>query len=199
MVMQVVIPEITIRIPEWVEGYLAEFPQVLPGAEERMRLVIGLARQNIRHGTGGPFAAAVFDARGRLVAPGVNMVTSRNISALHAEIVALSLAQQAVGRYDLGDGGRLSYDVYSAAEPCAMCFGAFLWAGVRGLVCGARSEDATAVGFDEGPKVPGWVNALAERNITVTRDVLRADAAAVLKEYVDSGGLIYNPGRPSQR
>jgi tRNA(Arg) A34 adenosine deaminase TadA len=195
MDVRLVIPEITIRLPEWVEGFLAGSSPVLASAEDRMRLVIGLARQNVRQRTGGPFAAVVFDASGRLVAPGVNMVTSRNLSALHAEMVALSLAQQVLGRYDLSDGGRLSYDLYSAAEPCAMCFGAILWAGVRGFVCGARSEDAAAIGFDEGPKVSDWVSSLAARNISVTRDVLRADAAAVMQEYVASGGLIYNPGR----
>ena len=32
-----------------------------------MRLVVSLARENVRRRTGGPFAAAVFDAAGRLV------------------------------------------------------------------------------------------------------------------------------------
>ncbi len=75
-----------------------------------------------------------------------------------------------------------------------MCFGAIPWSGVRRLVCGARDEDARAIGFDEGPKLSDWVTALKDRDITVLRDVLRDEATAVLQEYIASGGIIYNPG-----
>jgi len=189
------LPEINIRLPEWVEGFLAICPEVFPAVEDRMNFMIALARQNVRNETGGPFAAAIFDDAGRLVAPGVNMVTASNLSVLHAEVVALALSQKAVGRYDLSDGGRLIYELVSAAEPCAMCFGAVLWSGAKRFVCGARSEDAQAVGFDEGPKPADWAAALEDRGIAVKRDVLREEAAAVLREYAAAGGVIYNPGR----
>jgi len=188
------LPEVNIRLPEWVEGFLARSPQAFPGAEDRMRFVIDLARLNVRHETGGPFASAVFDGAGRLVAPGVNMVVAANCSVLHAEIVALALAQKAVGRYDLSGGGRLFYELVAATEPCAMCFGAVHWSGAKRLVCGARGEDAQAIGFDEGPKPADWVAALGGSGIAVQRDVLREKAAAVLREYVAAGGIIYNPG-----
>jgi hypothetical protein len=32
-------------------------------------------------------------------------------------------------------------------------FGAVPWSGVRRLACGARDEDASDIGFDEGPKM----------------------------------------------
>jgi tRNA(Arg) A34 adenosine deaminase TadA len=176
---------------------LATSPEVFSTVEDRMRFVIALARQNVQRQTGGPFAAAVFDDSGRLVAPGVNMVVISNCSVFHAEIVALVLAQKGLNRYDLSDGGRLHYDLVAAAEPCAMCFGAVTWSGVRRLVCGARDEDARAIGFDEGPKLDDWVAALNDRGITVVRDVLRGDAVAVLREYVAAGGTIYNSGRPA--
>ncbi len=190
------LPEVTIRLPEWVEGFLAKCPRRFPDAGDRMNLVIALARQNVRHETGGPFAAAVFDSEGRLVAPGLNLVMAANCSVLHAEVVALAFAQKAVNRYDLSDGGRLTYELASAAEPCAMCIGAVHWSGVKRLVCGARGEDAQAIGFDEGPMPTDWVMALAERRIAVQRDVFRGEAAAVLKEYLAAGGIIYNSGRP---
>ncbi len=190
------LPEVNIRLPEWVEGFLATGPELYPDAEDRMRFVIALARLNVRHGMGGPFAAAVFDSSGRLIAPGVNLVVASNCSILHAEIVALALAHKAVDRYDLSDGGRLAYELVAATEPCIMCFGAVHWSGIKRLVCGARGEDAQAIGFDEGPKPADWVAALAERGITVKRDVLREEATAVLKEYVAAGGIIYNAGRP---
>jgi tRNA(Arg) A34 adenosine deaminase TadA len=190
---RIVIPELNIRLPEWVDGFLATCPELFPVAEDRMSFVIALARRNVQHETGGPFAAAVFDNNGRLAAPGVNMVIASNCSVFHAEIVALALAQKTVSRYDLSDGGRLAYELVASVEPCAMCFGAVHWSGV-GCLCGARGEDAQAIGFDEGPKPTDWVAALGGRGIAVQRDVLREEAAAVLREYVAAGGTIYNPG-----
>ena len=191
------LPEICISLPLWVEQFLEKAPNVFRDAEERMRFVIALARENVQQGTGGPFAAAVFDDAGCLVAPGINMVTSSNCSVLHAEIVALMLAQKALARYDLSDGNRKRYELVSTTEPCAMCFGAVPWSGVQQLICGARDEDARAIGFDEGPKLADWVSALNSRGIAVQRDVLREEAAAVLREYVAAGGVVYNAGRPA--
>ena len=186
--------QVCIRLPDWINGLVATSPEVFPNVEDRMRFVIALARQNVQHETGGPFASAVFERSGRLIALGVNMVVSSNCSVLHAEIVALAFAQKALGRYDLSDGGRLHYDLVASAEPCAMCFGAVPWSGVRRLVCGARDEDARAIGFDEGPKLDDWVSALHNRGIVVVRDIFREEAAAVLREYVAAGGTIYNSG-----
>jgi tRNA(Arg) A34 adenosine deaminase TadA len=184
----------TVTLPEWFESQATK-PRTIPTIEERMEFVIGLARANIRHRTGGPFGAAVFDAAGNLVSAGVNLVETANCSILHAEMVAIALAQKALGRYDLSDGNRLAYELVTATEPCAMCFGAVPWSGVSRLVCGARDADARAIGFDEGPKMAQWQGALAERGIAVVRDVLRKEAAEVLQEYLASGGTIYNAGK----
>ncbi|UCG47889.1 MAG: nucleoside deaminase [Phycisphaerales bacterium] len=190
--------EVTIRLPGWVERFVDESPEVFLSVEDRMRFVIALARQNVQHKTGGPFGAAVFDDAGRLKVPGVNLVVSANCSVAHAEIVAVTLAQIALGRYDIGNGGTADYELVSSAEPCAMCFGAIPWSGVSRLVCGAREADARAVGFDEGAKVSDWVAALYGRDIEVLRDVLREEAAAALREYADAGGPFYNAGPPRQ-
>jgi tRNA(Arg) A34 adenosine deaminase TadA len=157
-----------------------------------MRLVVELARRNVRHG-GGPFAAAIFnhDTK-KLLAPGVNLVVPTNCSVAHAEIVALGLAQRIVGNFDLSAKGSPCSELVASADPCAMCLGAIPWSGVRRLVCGAREEDVRAVGFDEGAKPPDWVRTLEARGITVEREVCRAEAAAVLREYRDWGGKIYN-------
>ena len=40
-----------------------------------------------------------------------------------------------------------------------------------------------------------WVPKLEERGISVTRDVLREEAAGVLREYAVLGGEIYNSRR----
>jgi hypothetical protein len=108
--------------------------------------------------------------------------------------LAIALAQKKLGRYDIGDEGRSHYTLVASTEPCAMCFGALPWSGVTRLVCGARDEDARKIGFDEGPKLPDWQEALQQRGIRVTRDVLRLEAVAVLELYTDRGGPIYNAG-----
>ncbi|CAB1367828.1 tRNA(Arg) A34 adenosine deaminase TadA [Denitratisoma oestradiolicum] len=165
---------------------------VLSTLEARMEFVIDLARRNIAGG-GGPFGAAVFERdSGRLVAAGVNRVIASRCSSAHAEIMALSLAQQRVGGFDLGAVSQPAHQLVSSSEPCVMCFGAAIWSGVRHLVCGARDEDARAVGFDEGPKPSAWAEELRQRGIQVTLDVLRSQAVAVLKDYTAGGGLVYN-------
>jgi tRNA(Arg) A34 adenosine deaminase TadA len=73
-----------------------------------------------------------------------------------------------------------------------MCLGATLWSGVRGLVCGATREDATAVGFDEGPVFAESWDYLERRGVRTARGVLRGQAVAVLELYRDSGGTIYS-------
>ena len=158
-----------------------------------MRLTIELSNLNVRHASGGPFGAAVFDKEGRLVAPGMNLVVSSGCSIFHAETVALAFAQKVLGRYDLGAGGTVPYELYASTEPCAMCFGAIPWSGVSALLCGARSEDARAIGFDEGDKPADWTSSLKKRGIRVELDLLRPEAVAVLQDYASSGGELYNP------
>ncbi len=128
----------------------------------------------------------------RLVAPGVNLVTATNLSAAQAEIVAIMIAQRVLGDFDLGGRGHPPYELVASTEPCAQCFGAVPWSGVRRLACGARDKDASEIGFDEGPKTADWVSSLERRGISVVRDVHRAEAAAVLQEYAERGGSIYN-------
>ena len=184
-----------IEIPAWVGNFLANSPKVFASVEDRMRFVIALARENVERQSGGPFGAAVFDSRGNLVAPGINIVVTSNCSILHAEMIALAMAQKKLGRYDIGNGGTNTYELVTSAEPCAMCFGAIPWSGVPRLVCGARDEDARRIGFDEGPKLSGWQEALENRGIHVVRDVLRKEAVEVLDLYVRLGGPIYNAGK----
>ena len=186
-------PQVTLGLPGWVEELIPDPERGYPTEEDRMRLVVELSRLNVERGTGGPFGAAIFEREtGRLLAPGMNLVVPSSCSVAHAEMVAIMIAQQVVGDFDLGSEGKPAYELYASTEPCAMCFGATPWSGVRGLLCGARDEDARAVGFDEGVKLPDWITALEERGISVERDVLREDAARVLRDYANSGGEIYN-------
>jgi tRNA(Arg) A34 adenosine deaminase TadA len=179
-------------LPEWVGDFLDD-SRAYPEIMDRMRLVIGLARKNIEMGTGGPFGSAVFDmGTHRLISVGVNIVESSNCSILHAEMVALILAQERLRSYDLGAEGMPECELVSSVEPCAMCFGAIPWSGVRRLVCGASGEDAEAIGFDEGDKVGDWAGSLNRLGIEVIRNILGDEAAEVLRHYLRMGGKIYS-------
>lgn len=178
--------------PPWVES-LVEWDRRYATLEDRMRLAIRLSRENVLRGTGGPFGAAVFETdTGALVAAGVNSVTRLNNSTLHGETLALMLAQHRLGSFTLSGPGLPAHELVTSCEPCAMCLGAAFWSGVRRLVYGANRDDATALSFDEGPVFPASYAYLEERGISVVRDVLRKEAAAVLELYRESGGPIYN-------
>ncbi|MCG3179438.1 MAG: tRNA-specific adenosine deaminase [Phycisphaerae bacterium] len=182
-----------ISLPDWVASSLPEANAAFETAEERMGLAIELALRNVAERTGGPFGACVFEVEtGRLLAAGVNLVQSSGLSVAHGEIVAIVAAQRAIGHYDLAAPGSPPYELVTSCEPCTMCLGAAVWSGVRRLICGARESDAEAAGFDEGPKVRDWPEQLAARGIEVIRDVRRAEAADVLRQYVAGGGEIYN-------
>ena len=127
-----------------------------------MRLAIELARQNVLRGTGGPFGAAILTAQHR------------------------------IGSYTLAGSPETSYELFSSCDPCAMCLGAVLWSGLRRMVTGADRDDATALSFEEGPVFPESYAYLEERGVTITRGVLRQEAAAVMELYRRQGGKIYN-------
>lgn len=190
---------VSLLLPGWLETFAAKADKApYLDADRRMRLAIDLARRNVEAGTGGPFGAAVFEEQsGRLLAVGVNLVVASDCSVLHAEVVALMLAQQRLGRFDLGGEGLPVCELVTSAEPCVMCFGAVLWSGVKRLVCAARQEDVERLGFDEGPKPVDWPGELHRRGIDLVRDVCRDEAVAVLNHYVVAGGPIYNPGSSS--
>ena len=155
-----------------------------------MRLAVELARRNVESDTGGPFGAAVFELdSGRLVAPGVNRVIPACCSVAHAETMAIMLAQSRLGTFDLRSLG--SYELVTSAEPCAMCYGALPWSGIRRLVYGATREDVTAIGFDEGDKPAEWARALEARGIEVVHALLREEAREALQRYRRRQGRIY--------
>lgn len=187
-------PRLDIHLPLWLEARAAICEhRTLPDPAERMRLTIELARLNVEHGTGGPFAATVFERdSGRFIALGVNLVTSTGCSIMHGEVVAMTLAQQRLGTFDLGGPGLPAHELVTSTAPCAMCLGAICWSGVRRVLCGAREQDARAIGFDEGPKPAEWVAELEQRHIAVQQDLLRAEARAVLQLYLERHGPIYN-------
>ncbi len=193
-------PPILLSLPSWVDEFINQQNGPFLDDEQRMALAIELARLNVRHHTGGPFGAAIFETQsGRLVAVGVNVVEAQSCSIAHAEMMAISRAQQSLGCYDLGGPGLPSHELVTSTEPCAMCLGAIPWSGVRRVVCGARDEDARTIGFDEGHKPSDWADLLKQQGIAIVQDVLRDRAREVLLDYAGQGGTIYNPQRADDR
>jgi len=186
---------IQIDLPDWLERYAQTYqPTTEPDAQ--MAFVIEASQKNIEAQTGGPFAAAIFEsASGQLVSLGVNVVTTQNLSILHAEMVAISLAQQKLGTFDLSSAPT-PYSLVSSTEPCAMCLGAIPWSGVQSLFSGASAADAEAIGFDEGAKPSNWVSTLETRGIQVTTCCQKSHARDVLDAYAKQSGYIYNTREP---
>lgn len=182
---------IRIDLPDWIAD-VADFDKKYASREDRMRLAIALARENVMR-DGGPFGAAVFESEsGRLVGVGVNRVVPLNNSVLHAEMVAFMEAEARVGSFTLAADGMPAHEVVTTCEPCAMCLGASLWAGVKHIICGATRQDAAQLRFDEGPVFPESHAYLRARGIEIVHGLLREEACAVFKLYLDRGGPIYN-------
>lgn len=185
-------PSVTIQLPQWVESF-ADFDRTYASDEEKMRLAIAAAAENVRQKTGGPFGAAIFElGSGKVLSIGVNLVTKLNNSCLHAETVAIMTAQAVISSYSLNAPDLPGYELFSSCEPCAMCLGATLWSGVSRLVCAAAKADATAVGFDEGPVYETSYEYLLNRGIEIRREILRGEAVRVFSLYEETGGVIYN-------
>ncbi len=185
--------QIQIEYPDWVSQKI-DWEHSYRTPEERMRLAIELARENVLKGTGGPFGAALFESKsGRLISVGVNLVVSLHNSILHAEITALMMAHQRLRSFTLNADPNVQYELVTSCEPCAMCLGAIFASRVQRVVCGASREDALELGFDEGPVFPESYKYVEARGIEFVRDICRMEARAVLDLYVRQGGIIYMP------
>ncbi|QEP42330.1 nucleoside deaminase [Ectothiorhodospiraceae bacterium BW-2] len=183
--------QIQFSLPPWLSPFLAQQPSYLTTLEERMALVLEACAENIAHQSGGPFAAALFDQHsGELLSLGVNRVPTERLSPLHAEVVAIMLAERQLW----GVSPRPSLQIVCSSEPCAMCLGAMSWAGITSLVTAASGADVEAIGFDEGDKPTTWQQKLQQRGVEVITGVAQQRAVLLLQQYQRSGGVIYNGG-----
>ncbi len=181
--------QLHLHLPPWVDDEVDALRDYSdPSA--KIALAIDLSRRNVRHGTGGPFGAAVFDPSGRLAGVGVNRVVPTTCSIAHAEMMAIATTQQRLQRVRLNETGG-PWTLASSAQPCAMCYGALFWSGIDQLLVAARADDVQGLaGFDEGPMPADWQGELNKRGIAVQADIARNAACDVLRDY-GSGGRVY--------
>lgn len=186
--------EFKLSLPDWAVEEHKHLPQVMPTLETRMEAVIRFSRLNFERGTGGPFAAGVFEREsGRPVVIGVNRVMPMNCSSAHAEVMTLSMAQKLLGTWDLGGPDMPDHQLVVNWRPCVMCYGAVIWSGIRSLVIagsGPELEDLT--GFDEGPIHPQWADQLRQRGVELVDGILNDEAVAVFRDFAASGAVVYN-------
>ncbi len=171
-------------LPAWVLAYVGQEEIRLHSDKQRMDLVLHLAKRNLVEGSGGPFAAAVFERdSGLLVSIGVERVEASHCSHAHAEMIALALAQQHYHQHNLNTPGFPIHELVCVCEPCAMCLGALELAGIKRLVYAATHEDAQTMGIPMGLKPDNWQQTYTTFGIEVMPAVCRQQAVELLSFY----------------
>ncbi|MGB2669481.1 MAG: nucleoside deaminase [Candidatus Acidiferrum sp.] len=108
-----------------------------------MERAIQLSIDGVQSGQGGPFGAVIVK-EGKIVAEGMNRVTSTNDPTAHAEVLAIRQACEKMGVFELKD-----CELYTSCEPCPMCMGAIYWARLSRIYFASTAEDAAKIGFDD--------------------------------------------------
>lgn len=141
-----------------------------------MRRAIALAIENVRSGSGGPFAAVIVKNEG-IIAEGTNRVTRTNDPTAHAEVVAIRKACRVLADFQLH-----GCDLYTTCEPCPMCLGAIYWARPARTFYAATAADAAQAGFDDAFIYDELKVRPDSRRIPMTQ-LLREDSLAIFSAW----------------
>ena len=144
-----------------------------------MARAIELSIENVRSGSGGPFAAIVV-REGEILATGVNQVTSSLDPTAHAEVVAIRAACSKLRHFQLS-----GCELYTTCEPCPMCMGAIYWAHLAKVYYANTREDAARIGFDDSLIYDQLALAPAQRKIEMI-PLMRQQALAAFREWEHS-------------
>lgn len=128
---------------------------------------------------------AVIVREGRIIARAFNQVELLKDATAHAEMLAITQAEEAVGDWRLNDCA-----LYVTKEPCAMCAGAMVHVRVVRVIYGVRDLKAGAAG--------GIMNLLQfssfNHRCEITSGVREAECKALLQAFfqekrkADAGG-----------
>src|SRR5260370_23031468 len=141
-----------------------------------MGRALAVAVENVRSGSGGPFAALVVKEDG-IIAEGTNRVTLTNDPTAHAEVVAIREACRVIGDFQLR-----GCELYTTCEPCPMCLGAIYWARPARIFYAATAADAANAGFDDAFINDQLKVAPAGRRIPMTQ-LLRDDSLVIFSAW----------------
>ena len=97
-----------------------------------------------------------------------NMVELLNDSTAHAELIAITSAQNSINNKNL-DGCIL----YTTLEPCLMCHGAIYWSKINTIVYGASDEKR---GFSRN-------NLEIDRKINIVKGVMEEESRELLENF----------------
>ena len=117
---------------------------------------------------------AVIVRAGKIIARAHNQVELLKDATAHAEMLALTQAEAALGDWRLTD-----CDLYVSKEPCAMCAGALVHTRVRRVVFGCADLAAGAAGSVINLLImPTW-----NHQCEITSGVLENDCARILRDF----------------
>ena len=123
---------------------------------------------------------------GKIIARAYNQVELLKDATAHAEMLALTQAEAAMGDWRLTD-----CDLYVTKEPCAMCAGALVHVRIRRVIFGCADPRAGAAG--------SIINLLQLSSLNhqcdITSGVLKNECAMILQDFfrkkrsLDTGGV----------
>jgi tRNA(adenine34) deaminase len=120
-----------------------------------------------------PIGAIVVRA-GKIIARACNQVELLKDATAHAEMLALTQAEEAVGDWRLTE-----CDLYVTKEPCAMCAGALVHTRVRRVIFGCTDPVAGAAGSVINLlQMPGF-----NHRCDIAPGVLQDECAAILQDF----------------
>src|SRR5881409_3667913 len=143
-----------------------------PGDESFMREALRQAQKANEAGEV-PVGAVIVRA-GKVIARAHNQVELLKDATAHAEMLALTQAEEAVGDW------RLNHcDLYVTKEPCAMCAGALVHTRIQRVIFGCTDPSAGAAGSVMNLLQMPALNHRCE----ITSGVLQKKCAAILQVF----------------
>ena len=135
---------------------------------------IALEEANKAYFNGDVPVGAVIVKDGKIIAKAHNLREKEKITVGHAEILAISEANKALGSWRLSD-----CDIYVTLEPCFMCASAIMQANIRSIYFGALDNKTGAFSSELNIN-----NFLSKNNkINVYPGILEEKCSFLLKEF----------------